>query len=43
MRVKVEPATYDPVGESEVVGGGRMLDESGRWICLSDDASTEYD
>jgi hypothetical protein len=30
MRVKVEPATYDPVGEPEVVGGGRMFDDF--WI-----------
>ena len=30
MRVKVEPETYDPVGEPEVVGGGRMFD-----ACLS--------
>ena len=27
LRVKVEPETYDPVGEPEVVGGGRMFDD----------------
>ena len=30
LRVKVEPETYDPVGEPEVVGGGRMFDDF--WI-----------
>ncbi|MEA3006277.1 MAG: hypothetical protein QOI94_1546, partial [Acidobacteriaceae bacterium] len=27
LRVKVEPETYNPVGEPEVVGGGRMFDD----------------
>ena len=30
LRVKVEPETYDPVGEPEVVGGGAMFDDF--WI-----------
>ena len=38
MRVKVEPATYDPVGEPEVVGGGRMFDD----FCIDQDAGFAY-
>jgi sugar lactone lactonase YvrE len=38
MRVKVEPETYDPVGEPEVVGGGRMFDD----FCIDQDAGFAY-
>jgi sugar lactone lactonase YvrE len=38
MRVKVDPATYDPVGEPEVVGGGRMFDD----FCIDQDAGFAY-
>jgi hypothetical protein len=38
MRVKVEPATYGPVGEPEVVGGGRMFDD----FCIDQDAGFAY-
>jgi hypothetical protein len=38
MRVKVEPETYHPVGEPEVVGGGRMFDD----FCIDQDAGFAY-
>jgi hypothetical protein len=38
MRVKVEPATYYPVGEPEVVGGRRMFDD----FCIDQDAGFAY-
>jgi hypothetical protein len=38
MRVKVEPETYDPGGEPEVVGGGRMFDD----FCIDEDAGFAY-
>jgi sugar lactone lactonase YvrE len=38
MRVKVEPETCDPVGEPEVVGGGRMFDD----FCIDQDAGFAY-
>ena len=38
LRVKVEPETYNPVGEPEVVGGGRMFDDF--WI--DQDAAFAY-
>lgn len=38
MRVKVEPHTFDPVGEPEVVGRGQMFDD----FCIDQDASFAY-
>jgi hypothetical protein len=38
MRVKVEPNFYHPVGEPEVVGGGRMFDD----FCIDQDAGFAY-
>jgi hypothetical protein len=38
LRVKVEPETHNPVGEPEVVGGGRMFDDF--WI--DQDAAFAY-
>jgi hypothetical protein len=38
MRVKVDPNTYDPVGEPELVGEGRMFDD----FCLDQDAAYAY-
>jgi hypothetical protein len=38
LRVKVEPETYNPVGEPEVVGGGAMFDDF--WI--DQDAAFAY-
>jgi hypothetical protein len=39
MRVKVEPETYDPVGEPEVVGGGRMFDD----FCIDQDVGIHFE
>jgi hypothetical protein len=38
MRVKVDPNTYEPIGEPEVVGGGRMFDD----FCLDQDSGYAY-
>jgi hypothetical protein len=38
MRVKVDPNTYDPAGEPELVGEGRMFDD----FCLDQDAGYAY-
>jgi sugar lactone lactonase YvrE len=38
MRVKVEPNTFDPIGEPEVVGGGRMFDD----FRIDQDAGVAY-
>jgi hypothetical protein len=38
MRVKVEPATYNPAGEPEAVGGGMMYDD----FCVDEDAGFAY-
>jgi hypothetical protein len=38
MRVKVEPETYEPIGEPEVVGSGRMFDD----FCIDQDAGFAY-
>src|ERR1700678_212170 len=38
MRVKVEPNTYGPVAEPEVVGGGRMFDD----FCIDQVAGCAY-
>ena len=38
MRVKVEPNTYNPVGEPEVVGRDRMFDD----FCIDQNAGFAY-
>lgn len=38
MRVKVEPHTFDPAGQPEVVGRGRMFDD----FCIDQDAGFAY-
>jgi hypothetical protein len=38
MRVKVESGAYDPVGEPETVGDGRMFDD----FCIDQDAGFAY-
>jgi hypothetical protein len=38
MRVKADPFTYDPIGEPELVGGGRMFDD----FCIDQDDGFAY-
>jgi hypothetical protein len=38
MRVKTDPDTFDPIGEPEVVGGGRMFDD----FCIDQDGGFAY-
>jgi hypothetical protein len=38
MRVKTDPDTFDPIGEPEFVGGGRMFDD----FCIDQDGGFAY-
>jgi hypothetical protein len=38
MRVKTDPHTFDPIGEPEFVGGGRMFDD----FCIDQDGGFAY-
>jgi hypothetical protein len=38
MRVKTSPDTFDPIGEPEFVGGGRMFDD----FCIDEDRGCAY-
>jgi hypothetical protein len=38
MRVKTDPDTFDPIGEPQFVGGGRMFDD----FCIDEDGGFAY-
>jgi hypothetical protein len=38
MRVKTDPHTFNPIGEPEFVGGGRMFDD----VCIDQDSTFAY-